>query len=64
MGYWEAAKWVSRVRECTSSCKSGPVLLRTDMNSGHFSESGRYLHIADTAFEYAFLLKTVENNPV
>ncbi|KAH7444799.1 hypothetical protein KP509_02G092500 [Ceratopteris richardii] len=62
VGYWEAAKWTARIREYTSVNTNKLTLLKTDMNSGHFTESGRYLHIEDTAFEYAFLLKMVENS--
>lgn len=62
VGYWEAAKWVARVREYTNGLGDCPVLLKTGMSSGHFSESGRYLHIMDTAFEYAFLIKMVDTD--
>ncbi|KAI5066039.1 hypothetical protein GOP47_0018663 [Adiantum capillus-veneris] len=45
VGYWEAAKWVARLREYNKANVERLVLLKTDMNSGHFTESGRYLHI-------------------
>ena len=32
------------------------LLLKTDMGSGHFGPSGRYAHIQEVAFDYAFLL--------
>lgn len=57
VGYWEAAKWVSRLREYTILDCSRPILLKTNMNTGHFGEGGRYGHCKETAFEYAFLLK-------
>ncbi|XP_057870330.2 uncharacterized protein LOC131076988 isoform X2 [Cryptomeria japonica] len=57
VGFWEAAKWVARVRELTERDYSRPVLLKTNMNTGHFGESGRYRHCKETAFEYAFFLK-------
>lgn len=62
VGYWEAAKWVARIREYSKGTKDSLVLLKTGMDSGHFTESGRYLHIEDTAFEYAFLLKSIEKS--
>jgi oligopeptidase B len=33
-----------------------PLLLRTNMGSGHFGASGRYEYLKETAIEYAFLL--------
>jgi oligopeptidase B len=33
-----------------------PILLKTDMMSGHFSNSDRYKYLQGKAFEYAFLL--------
>lgn len=57
VGYWEAAKWVSRLREYTILNYSRPILLKTNMNTGHFGEGGRFGHCKETAFEYAFLLK-------
>jgi oligopeptidase B len=32
------------------------LLLKTNMGSGHFGSSGRYEHIKETAFDYAFIL--------
>jgi oligopeptidase B len=33
------------------------LLLRTEMNSGHFSVTGRFDRLKERALEYAFLLK-------
>lgn len=57
VGYWEAAKWIARVRENAICLADRPALLKTDMDCGHFGEGGRYQHIGDIALEYAFLLK-------
>ncbi|KAM0941718.1 putative oligopeptidase B [Dioscorea sansibarensis] len=57
VGVWEAAKWVAKVREKTCPTCSPSVILKTNMNGGHFSEGGRLKHCEDTAFEYAFLIK-------
>lgn len=59
VGVWEAAKWVARVREYMPATCSQPILLKTNMHSGHFGEGGRYEHCKDTSFEYAFLIKTI-----
>lgn len=54
---WEAAKWVAKVREVGCSRCSHSVILRTNMSAGHFGEGGRYRHLDETAFDYAFLMK-------
>jgi oligopeptidase B len=35
------------------------LLLKTDLESGHFGPSGRYEGIKETAFDYAFLLQAL-----
>ncbi len=52
--YWEAAKWVAKLRDMTKS--DHLLLLKTTMNAGHSGASGRYEHYKEKAFEYAFLL--------
>ncbi|KAH7688997.1 Peptidase S9A prolyl oligopeptidase protein [Dioscorea alata] len=58
VGVWETAKWVAKVREKTCQSCSPSVILKTNMDGGHFSEGGRLKHCEDMAFEYAFLIKT------
>jgi len=52
--YWEPAKWTARLRY--RSTGSNPILLKTDMTSGHGGASGRFGRYRDTALEHAFLL--------
>lgn len=53
--YWEPAKWVAKLRELKTD--DNPLLLYTDMDSGHGGTTGRFKPYKDTALEYAFLLK-------
>lgn len=53
--YWEPAKWVARLREFKVG--DNPVLLKTNMDSGHSGASGRFDSLKETAQEYAFALK-------
>ncbi|KAL6844833.1 hypothetical protein ACP4OV_025492 [Aristida adscensionis] len=59
VGVWEAAKWVAKVRAITCVSCSRAVILKTNMQSGHFGEGGRFTHCDETAFEYAFLMKAL-----
>jgi oligopeptidase B len=54
VSYWEPAKWVAKLRAMKTDCNV--ILLKTEMGSGHFGPSGRYEHIKEVAFDYAFLL--------
>ena len=51
--YWEAAKWVARLRR--DKTDTNLLLLKTDFGAGHGGMSGRYQSIRDEALEYAFL---------
>lgn len=56
--YWEAAKWVARLRE--KGLKSGgPMLLKIETKGGHAGGSGRYKAIEDKAYDQAFLLEII-----
>ncbi|MDT4890926.1 Protease 2 [compost metagenome] len=57
MQYWEAAKWVAKLR--ASKTDDNPLLLKTDLGAGHGGMSGRYQALRDVALEYAFLLKVL-----
>lgn len=56
VSYWEPAKWVAKLRALNPGAK---VLLKTNLGAGHFGASGRYERYRETAFDYAFLLKTL-----
>ena len=55
--YWEPAKWVARLRE--KKTDSNPVILRTNMDSGHGGASGRFSKLEEVAYVYAFALRLV-----
>lgn len=55
--YWEPAKFVARLRDVRTDGR--PALLRTEMSGGHAGASGRYDHLRETAFEWAFILDAV-----
>lgn len=53
--YWEPAKWVAKLRAIRTD--DTLLLLKTNMQSGHFGDTGRYAALADVAIEYAFALR-------
>jgi oligopeptidase B len=53
--YWEAAKWVARLRQHHTGDQL--ILLRTNMDAGHGGAAGRYHRWREIAMEYAFLLQ-------
>ena len=52
--YWEPSKWVAKLR--TLKTNDTRLVYKIFMGAGHFSSSGRYDYLKDTAFEYAFIL--------
>lgn len=52
--YWEAAKWVAKLR--VTKTDGNPLLLKTELGAGHGGMSGRYQGLRDVALEYAFVL--------
>jgi len=52
--YWEPAKYVAKLREYNLNNK--PVLLFTEMDSGHQGQSGRYKSLEETAKIFSFIL--------
>ena len=56
--YWEAAKWVARLR--TRKTDDNLLLLKTEMGAGHGGMSGRYQGLRDVALEYAFVFNELE----
>ena len=57
VAYWEPAKWTARLR--ARKTDRNRLLLRTNMGAGHGGASGRYDHLREVAFKYAFLVDTV-----
>jgi len=55
--YWEAAKWVAKLR--AQKTDSNLLLLKTELDAGHGGMSGRYQALKDVALEYAFILKVL-----
>jgi len=53
--YWEAAKYIAKVRENNTN-KNTVQLLSTNMNSGHTGSSGRYSRLKDVAQAFSFLI--------
>jgi oligopeptidase B len=53
--YWEAAKWVAKLR--ATKTDSHPLLLKTELGAGHGGMSGRYQGLRDVALEYAFVFR-------
>ena len=58
VSYWEPAKWVAKLRALKKN--NGLLLLKTEMGSGHFGASGRYERWKEIAFNYAFILHTLD----
>ncbi len=52
--YWEAAKWVARLRELRSD--KDPLFLKINLDAGHGGSSGRYDSFRERAYDFAFLL--------
>jgi oligopeptidase B len=55
--YWEAAKWVAKLR--ATKTDSNPLLFKVNMQAGHGGKSGRFQRLRETAIEYQFILDTL-----
>jgi oligopeptidase B len=53
VSYWEPAKFTARLR--TMKTDNNLLLLKTNMESGHFGATGRYGALKETAYNFAFL---------
>jgi oligopeptidase B len=54
VGYWEAAKWVAKLRALKTD--DNVLILRVNMGAGHGGASGRYDKLREEAHDYAWLL--------
>jgi oligopeptidase B len=57
--YWEAAKWVAKLR--TVKTDSNPLLFKINMQAGHGGKSGRFERLRETALEYQFILNSLRS---
>lgn len=55
--YWEPAKWVAKLRDFKTD--SNMLLLKINMGAGHGGASGRFDHLKEVAFGYAFGIKAL-----
>ena len=58
VGYWEAAKWVAKLR--ATKTNDNLLLLKTEMDSGHQGQSGRFKALEEVAMIYSFVISTIE----
>ncbi|MFD4367264.1 S9 family peptidase [Rhodococcus sp. NPDC058521] len=56
--YVEPAKWVAKLRATKTG--DSPLLLKTEMSAGHGGVSGRYAKWREVAFEFAWILDTLQ----
>ncbi|MCV4289370.1 S9 family peptidase [Pseudomonas capsici] len=56
--YWEAAKWVAKLRATRTD--DNLLLLKTELGAGHGGMSGRYQELRDVALEYGFIFKVLQ----
>ena len=56
--YWEAAKWVAKLR--ATKTDDNLLLLKTELGAGHGGMSGRYQGLRDVALEYGFIFKVLQ----
>ncbi|MEJ6020402.1 S9 family peptidase [Corynebacterium sp. H113] len=56
--YVEPAKWIAKLRDVCADQPAEKFLLKTEMSAGHGGVSGRYEKWRETAFQYAWILRT------
>ena len=60
VGYWEAAKWVAKLRIYKQN--NNLLILKTDMDAGHGGKSGRFKRLEEVAMIYSFILSVLDLN--
>ena len=58
--YWEAAKWVAKLR--ATKTDHNPLLFKINMQAGHGGKSGRFERLRETALEYQFIFNSLRDN--
>jgi oligopeptidase B len=56
VSYWEPAKFTAMLRYCMKRDCDRLILLKTKMDSGHFSSRDRYKNLDEIAEKYSFLI--------
>jgi oligopeptidase B len=56
--YWEPAKYVAKLR--AHKTDDNPLIFKINLDAGHGGASGRYDHLKETAFDYAFILSQLQ----
>jgi oligopeptidase B len=59
--YWEAAKWVAKLRHMKTD--KNILLLRTEISAGHGGASGRYDALKELAEELCFIVMLLDQLP-
>ena len=54
VAYWEPTKWISKLR--TLKTDSNSILLKMELDAGHFSASDRYKYYREKSFEQAVVM--------
>lgn len=60
--YWEAAKWVAKLRSLKTD--KNLLLFRTELSAGHGGASGRYDALKELAEELCFIVMLLESVPL
>ncbi|CAD7971257.1 unnamed protein product [Amoebophrya sp. A25] len=55
VAYWEPAKWAQLLRKRADAYDK--ILLKVDLDVGHFSASDRYRHLRETSFAQAIVIR-------
>lgn len=58
VGYWEAAKWVARLRDYKTD--NNIIIFKTNMDAGHSGASGRFDYLKEAAEDLVFIFKIFE----
>jgi oligopeptidase B len=57
VGYWEAAKWVAKIRANKKHNDENIIIFKTNMDAGHSGASGRFDYLKEAADDLVFIFK-------